>query len=115
MSIHENISDTSSSSWTGDAENPVINEEPNPLEEVKALAEKETKRMRFWKFFVVIAILFTGGVVSTGIYVFLTEQRSEGFYNKVSRLSGRTEDSLRWSSLDDSFPFSVLAPYKYTR
>ena len=56
--------------------------EPNPLEEVKALAEKETKRMRYWKWSVVTSLLVTGAVVSWGIYFFLENKQQDDFQNQ---------------------------------
>ena len=58
--------------------------EPNPFEEVKALAQTETNRMKIWKFFVVLSILLTGCAVSSAVYIFLTQRQEDEFENRVS-------------------------------
>ena len=61
-----------------------IQGEPNPLEEVKAIAKTETRRMKFWKWGVVLSLLATGVAVSSAIYVFLEDKQESDFQNQVS-------------------------------
>lgn len=57
--------------------------EPNPIDEVKALAKSETRKMAFWKVFVVASILLTGGAVSMSVYIFLDNKQQDEFENQV--------------------------------
>ena len=61
--------------------------EPNPIEEVKALAKSETRKMTFWKVFVVLSILLTGAAVSASVYFFLDHKQEDDFKNQVSQLA----------------------------
>ena len=64
--------------------------EPNPIEEVKAIAQSETRKMSFWKVFVVLSLLLTGAAVSVSVYVFLDNKQQDEFENQVRACVGRT-------------------------
>ena len=103
--IPEDFTDsTEESSRAKDVERAFQKAEPNPLDEVKALAEKETRRMRFWKFIVVVAILVTGGIVSAGVYKFLMKKRQDEFYNRFSLHTSTISDvwKIQTSTLMES-------------
>ena len=57
--------------------------EPNPIDEVKALAKSETRKMTFWKVFVVVSLLVTGAAVSSSVYFFLERKQEGDFKNQV--------------------------------
>jgi hypothetical protein len=75
--------DLSTNSYDEEGSNS-SNMEPNPLEEVKALAKIETGRMRSCKIFVVLSILLTGAAVSCAGYAFLQSKQEDEFTNRVS-------------------------------
>ena len=58
-------------------------DEPNPMEEVKAIAKTETKRMRTLKFFVILSLLATGAAVTLAIHVFLRNKQTDEFVSRV--------------------------------
>ena len=55
-------------------------------EEVRKQSEKETKRVRFWKYLVFLAILATGCSVTATTYSLLVRQEDENFRNVVSAI-----------------------------
>ena len=59
--------------------------EPNPIEEVKAIANLENRILAFWKVIVVISILLTGAAVSVKVFWFLDNKQEIEFENQVSR------------------------------
>ena len=62
----------------------VENTENNAMEEVKKLAADETKRMKFWKYFVLVRIFLTGVAVCLSVYAFRSNQQQDELENKVS-------------------------------
>jgi len=87
-----------------DTENPSGNKEPNPLEEVKAITQKETRRMTIWKVVVVLSILLTGAGVSVAVYSFLDQQQDDDFENRFALHAATISESasLRFSLTRDS-------------
>ena len=53
--------------------------EPNPMEEVKQITEKEMRRTIHWQFFVLLSLLATGAAVSSSVYVFLKDKQEDDF------------------------------------
>jgi len=73
-SIHSNSSGSNPLSTTGD---PSGNN--RALREVKEIAERETKRMRCWRFIILLSILLTGAGVCTTVYLFMTDKQESDF------------------------------------
>ena len=62
--------------------------ERSTKDEVKALAAEETKQIWIWKFIVILLIILTAAIVSTGAYIFLHRDEDEGFSISVSEAVG---------------------------
>ena len=92
---------SSDDSALGEEESQVDNEhellgkgEPNPIDEVKAIAKSETRKMAFWKVFVVVSILVTGAAVSMSVYYFLDNKQQDEFENQVSSCPKRVQSNM---------------------
>jgi hypothetical protein len=64
-------------------------EQRDEIKEVRNLARKETKDVRFWLFMVLLLLGVTAGMVSAGTYILLTKQENDNFETSVSVEIGR--------------------------
>ena len=78
--------------------------EPNPMEEVKQITEKETRRMMHWKFFVLLSLLATGAAVSSSVYVFLKDKQEDDFESRFYLHANTIRDtsSIRFEGSRDA-------------
>jgi hypothetical protein len=53
-------------------------------QEIQKLSEKETQRMQFFRFSLIILILFTGFIVAAGTFVYLTSEEHNSYVTGVS-------------------------------
>jgi hypothetical protein len=58
--------------------------ERDEVKEVKRLAHKETSHVRLGKLLVLVSILATAALVSTGTYIVLKDQEDDDFTHSVS-------------------------------
>jgi hypothetical protein len=59
-------------------------DERDEVKEVHKLAQKETARVRMGKLLVLVSILATAALVSTGTYIFLKKEEDDDYNNSVS-------------------------------
>jgi hypothetical protein len=55
------------------------------LRQISDLAQRETRNLLVWKFVLLILMLVTAGLVSTGTYVFLHDAQQQDFKDSVSQ------------------------------
>ena len=55
------------------------------IKEVKRLASQDTKRIRLWRFVVMITILATAAAVTASTYTLLKDEETDDFETAVSR------------------------------
>jgi hypothetical protein len=82
---HTNISEDEevmSSEFGGPSE--IEEEERDEVKEVHKLAQRETARVRMGKLLVLVSILATAALVSTGTYIFLKKEEDDDYNNSVS-------------------------------
>lgn len=76
--------------WKDDEESMSVSGHTQPEhsrdeeEEVRKQSQKETNRVRFWKYLVFLALLVTACSVTTTTYTLLVRQENENFRNVVS-------------------------------
>ena len=61
------------------------NESNRAMREVKEIADQETKRMRCWRFIILLSILLMGAGVCTTVYLFLTDKQESDFESQVRK------------------------------
>lgn len=61
----------------------VETEKDQGLEEVQKLSRADTRRIRLWRFFLVLSLLLIAGGASYGTYKFLKSQEGDTFHASV--------------------------------
>ena len=82
-SLHSN---NSSSSSTNPLSHSHHDESNRAMREVKEIAETETRRMRCWRFVILLSILCTGAGICTVAYLFLTNKQESDFESQVRNI-----------------------------
>jgi t-SNARE complex subunit (syntaxin) len=80
---HEDTRDAMSSEFLEETEQ--ANGEKETCE-VKEMDSKAAKKVRIWKILVILVIVVTATLVSTGSYIFLQRNEDKGFEDAVSLL-----------------------------
>jgi hypothetical protein len=61
-----------------------MSDQGDAVEEIKGMAQRETRGAMRWKFLVLFSMLVTGGLISGGTYKFLKEDEDGDYTQSVS-------------------------------
>ena len=76
--------------------NPLsCDESHRALREIKEIADQETRRMRCWRFIILLSILLTGASVCTTVYLFLTDKQESDFDSQVRKFVSNIRKILK--------------------